>query len=311
MSIKIVNISFSRLKKQELKTLASRVIAIGQKYNPETLKINELFDSLVALQPQIDSLDLGYIAHPITKPLQVLRKQRNAYAQGIIDRLKFIENAMVSGMEESVKVAKPIVKQHLQNLWKYDDVKVYQNINSFFKTLSENSKLQRAMETLEMTSYLDNLQSLNQTIEEQYTKRREDLSKREKGVTVKTVYAIKTALEYLFKEIEVSAQKNRGLDYKPFIDEINKEIALIKAKLKARTCYNKKRAEEASNNKAVVLDKESENTPLASQSTKRMYQVNVEVEDRIEDRLEESLDQLDLKKRVAVSPLQNHPSINH
>ena len=307
MSIKIINISFSRLKKQELKTLASRVIAIGQKHNPQTLKINELFDQLVALQPKIDSLDLGYIAHPISKPLKVLRKQRAAYAQGIIDRMKFIENAMVSGMEKSLKVAKPIVKQHLQNLWKYDDVKVYQNINSFFKVLAENAKLQTAMDTLEMTSYLDNLQSLNQTIEKQYSERREDLSKREKGVTVKTVAAIKIALEYFFKEIEVAAFKNQGLDYKPLIDELNKEIADIKAKLKTRTSNNKNKVVEVLNNKVIVVDKESENPSESTQSIKRMYPLNVEVEDRID----ENADQSDIKKKVVLSTIQTHGSINH
>jgi len=315
MSTKILKLSFSRLRKDELKTLAKRIIEIGEKYDPEALKINELFDLLVELQPQIDSLDRGYIAHPITKPLNVLRKQRAAYAQGIIDRMKFIENAMVSGMQDALKVAKPIVKQHLQHLWEYDEIMVYQNINSFFKILAENTKLQTAMKTLEMTSYLDNLQSLNQTIEEQYSERREDLSRREKGVTSKTLDAIKIALEYLFKEIDVATLKNKNLDYKPLIDEVNKEIAVIKAKLKARSSYNKKKAKEALSNKLVVdnneigaegQSEEPSESIQSTQSTKRMYAMNVAVNRRDE----ENPDQLDVKKAAPLPTKQSQPPID-
>lgn len=305
MSTKILKISFSRLRKSELKVLASRIIVIGEKHNPEALKIKELFDLLVDQQPQIDSLHIGYISHPITKPLKVLRKQRAAYAQGIIDRMKFIENAIVSGMQESLKTAKPIVNQHLQHLWEYDEIMVYHSINSFFKILGENTKLQIAMETLEMTSYLDNLKSLNQTIEELYGKRREDLSRREKGVTLKTKDSIKIALEYLFKEIEVAKIKNRELDYKPLIDEINKEIAIIKANLKARSSYSKKKAEEALNNKVVaennevVVENQRDDPSESIHATKRMYPINAEV-----DNEKVRPEQLDIQKTSAAYKIQ-------
>ena len=226
-----------------------------------------------------------------------MRKQRNACAQGIIDRLKFIEKGRVSGMLESLKVAKPIVFQHLKHIANYDDVKVYQNINSFYKLFSENAKLQTAMETLDLISYLDNLQSVNQSIEEKYGERREDFSKREKGATLKTVVIIEHAVQYLFKQIEVAAIINQALDYKPLIDEVNQEIALTKAKLKTRTSYYKKKADKVVDNVEVVGDKSGDSSePI--QSVSRMYPMNAEMEN------EDNFGEVDKKRTVAVSTKQ-------
>ncbi len=81
-------------------------------------------------------------------------------------------------------------------------------------------------------------------------------------------------------------------------------LSCAKAEVKARQSYNKKKAEEALNNKEVVEDNEvviestSEKPSAATQSTNGMYPMNVEVDK------EDNLEQLDIKKTVAVSTKQ-------
>lgn len=302
MSNLIYKISFSYLRKEEIKTLASRVITIVEKHDPENLKINEIFDLLVELQPQIESLDLGYIAHPVSETLNELRKQRIAFAQGLINQMGMIEKGKLTGMEESLKVAKPIVLQHLQSLSKYSNTKVYQNINSFARAYMLSLPLQTAIETLKLSSYFDNLLNVNQIIESHNSNRTQDYSKREKGDTVRKVATIVASLRNLFKEIEVSKVKNQELDYKPLVDELNQEIVLTKAILKTRSSYYKKKAEGLIDDNEVVVDIDNDESevpsePETTEVMTRMFPA-VMKENMVNGGV---LDELDLKKTVAMN----------
>ena len=141
MNKNILKISFSRLKKQEVKQLASRVIIAVEGFNPETLQIKEIYDFLVELEPQIESLKLGYISHPISIELIALRKQRIALANGIIDQMKIIENGKISDMGDAVKVALPIVLKYLQSFWSCDEAAVYQNFQTFLWVFANDAAL--------------------------------------------------------------------------------------------------------------------------------------------------------------------------
>ena len=294
----ILRIDFSKLRKHEVKTLASRVIKIVEGYNPETLKIKEIYDLLVELEPQIGSLELVHIAHPISKKLNAMRKQRLAIAKGIVNQIDVIERGKFSGKEASLEIAKPIVLQHLQSLWKYDDTKIYDNIILFCKHVAEDAQLQTAMETLDLFMYHDSLQSVNNAIEEQFNARTKCISERPKAATPGIVALIKTALQDFFKQVEISQLKNLTHDYTPLIDELNELIAISKASIRTRTSISKKKANGALNDNEVVVEGESEEPSEPSQSTQRMYPMVVDVED------EENLEEIDKKRTVAVSTKQ-------
>ena len=306
MKNNILRIGFSRLAKEDVKSLAARVITIVEGNDPETLKIKEIYDLLVELQPQIDALRLRHLAHPITEELEALRRQRIAFAQGIIDKVKTTEYGKISGKEEAIKFAKPLILQHLQGLSNMTEEKILDNIKGFMHLQNNDLQLSTAVENLELNPYLDNLQHLNLTIEGLYITRNKNVSARPKKITPGIVALIKEALEDLFKQIEVAQVKNQELDYKPLVDELNNVIALLRAKIKARASYNKKKAEKEHNaNNGVVRHGEmiamssSEEPSASTQSTERMYPTDVEV-----DNNEENLEQLDIKKTVAVSGKQ-------
>ena len=306
MQNNITRFGFSRLINEDFKSLASRVIKIVEGHNPETLEIKEIYDLLVELQPQIESIQLRELAHPISGDLTKLRRQRIAFAQGIINEMKTIEHGKIEGKVEYVNVAKPLVLQHLQGASKMREKKIYDNIVNFVRHCNLNPELSEALDNMELSTYLNSLESVNLTIEGLSMKRGKSFSTRPKNPTPGIVAQTKIAIENLFKQIEVAQLKNQELDYKPLIDELNNEIADMKAKLKARASYNKKRADKEQNadngveeHTEMVAMSSSEEPSASTQSTQRMYPTNVEVDDN-----EDNLEQLDIKKTVAVSGKQ-------
>ena len=295
MKKKILKISFSQLLKLEFQYLASSVIEIVEKHDPEALKIKEIFDILVKQKPQIKLLKVRYGPHPITLKLSNLRFSRNAYAQGMIDQLKTLERVKESGTEEALIVAKPIVIRYLQNLSKNTEKTIRQTLIQFFDVVAEDGAFQMALETLGLLSYHDNLQSVNTAIDEQYILRRENVSARPKDKTPDIIAAIMSDTQDLFKQIEVAQIKHPEIDYTTLIDELNNEIAKAKAEVKARKSINKKKAEEkALNDNEVVIEGDSEEPLETSQPAQRMYPMNAQVDD------EGDLEQVDKKRTVAV-----------
>ena len=305
MSQNILKLDLFRLRMLEVQSLANSVIKIVEKHDPETLKIKEIFDKLVEQEPQIKNLKIGYRKHPITSELNDLRKRRNAFISGFIKRIETIDNGKVGGMEESVKVAKPLVIHYLQGLARKTEIDIAQTIIQFSELVAEDEKLATALSTLNLIPDLDNLRSVNHAIMTKTGTRVEENSRKSKIKTSDRVLDIKIAIGNLFKQIEVAQLKHEELDYNPLIDELNEKIALLIAILRSRSSYYQKKAEEALNNKEVVeednevvIESTSEKPSAATQSTERMYPMNVEVDK------EDNLEQLDIKKTVAVSEKQ-------
>lgn len=304
MHKKIVKIRFSSLRKLELSVLAKSVIEIVEKNDPETLRIKELFDSLVEQKPHIEHLNAGYGPHPITSELNSLRKKRLAYSQGIINQMKTIERAKMEGMKESLKVAQPVANLYLKNLSRNNDRIITEKVIRFFNKIEESVTLETAFDTLDLTTYLDQLQSVNSTLIELYNNRRFSISERPKGMTPFFVKSITDIMKKLFLQIELAQFKNPELDYTSLIDELNDELISFEKTINMRASYNKKKAEEiADDNDVVIDDDESEVEIETTESETRMYPMNEEVETM------ENLDELDKERTVAVSSGQAQPTI--
>lgn len=301
----ILKINFSKLKKLEVRSLAKSVIEIVEKHNPEDLQIKEIFDKLVELEPQIDHLNAGYTSHWLTKEISILRRRRNALAQGLLNRIKAIHNGAVTGMVESAKIAMPIANHYLQGLAKEKENIKVETISLFLDLADKNAELYGAIETMNLISDLDNLKLVTSDISMLYDKRRESTSARPKAKTLERVDKIKTAILNLVKQIEVALIKHTELNYSPLVDELNEEITKAKAGIKIRTSYNQKKAEKANDNNEVVVTSHSEEPSETSQATPNMHVVSVDTDN------EEDFDELDIKKTVAVSTKQSRlPNIS-
>ena len=306
MSKKISNISFSRLRKLEVRNLASTVITIVEGYNPEALKIEEIYDLLVEQKPQIEFLDIPYGPHPISSDLKELRIKRIAIAQGLVDQVKSIEYGKMIGTDDDLKIVKSFVTRYLKGLRRDDEEVTLEKVKLIRQHCDNDPELITAFETLELSKYLNSLRSVNNIIETMYLKRGKSLSGRPKDPTPGIVANLKEALENLFKDIELAQIKNQNIDYKPLIDELNKELAKYRAKLNTRASYFIKKAEKANNEadgvekqtEVVVMSSPDEPSESTQSNNQRMYPMNTEVDNV------ENLEQLDIKKTVAVSGKQ-------
>lgn len=304
MYSELKKIRFSRLRKLELSVLAKSVIEIVEKNDPETLRIKELFDSLVEQKPHIEHLDVGYGPHPITTELDSLRQQRIAYSQGIMNQMKTIERGKMEGMKESLKVAQPVANLYLKNLSRNSSRIITEKVIRFFNKIEESEALETAFDTLDLTTYLDQLQSVNSTLIELFNNRRFSISERPKGMTPFFVKSITDIMRKLFLQIELAQFKNPELNYTPLIDELNDELISFEKTINMRASYNKKKAEEiVDDNDVVIDDDESEEEIETTESGTRMYPMNEEVETM------ENSDELDKERTVAVSSGQAQPPI--
>ena len=155
MDNNILTVSFSRLNKLEVQNLAENVITIVEKHNPENLQIKEIFDKLVELEPQIDLLTYGYASHWLTPEINKLRRKRNAFTRGLLDRMRTIEDVEIEGMEQSIQIAKPTAIKYLQGLSKKREKTKVQIISQFFGLLENNEKLAGAFEQLDLISDIE------------------------------------------------------------------------------------------------------------------------------------------------------------
>ena len=298
MDTNILKINFSKLKKLEVQNLAESVITIVEKHNPEDLQIKEIFDKLVELQPRIDLLTIGYGAHRLTKEINKLRRRRNAFTQGLINKMKTIEDGGIEGMENHIAIAKPKAILYLQGLSKESEKTKVQTISQFLNLIDNNEELANAILALDLIPDLNNLKLVTTDIRALYNKRRESTSARPKAKTLMHVAAIKIAISNLFKQIEVAQIKNADLDYMPLIDELNLEITRAKAEVKARASYNQKKAEGANNNNEVAITSLSEKPSETTEAAPEVNLMSVELEN------EEDFEELDIKKTAAVSTKQ-------
>lgn len=290
----ILKFDISRLRKLEVRNLANRVITTVEGYNPEALKIKEVFDLLVEQQPQIEFLDVGYGPHPISPTLSSMRRKRRAIGQGIVDQIRSIENGKMIGSDNDIEIAKRSVTRYLQGIWKKGDVIIHEKIDLFFLHFDKSEEQQTAFESLSLVGYLDSLRSVNNAIEEKYGIRRKDISERPKAATHGIVTDLKTGLGYLFKQIEVAQIKNPEIDYSSLIDDLNEEILLTKARLKTRASNYKKKGDNVVDNVEVVDDNQPKEPSEPIQTASRIYPMNAEMGN------EDDFGEVDKKRTVAV-----------
>ena len=289
----IKTIRFSGLWKLELPELANSVIEIVEKHNPEILKIKDFFDLLVEQKPQIELLLVPYGPHPITEEINNLRKQRKAFARGIINRLNTIQDGGKASAKPHLRVARPVAISHLLNLSRTNNKVTSQRVTQFLREFNENAKLQTAIEALSMVSYIDDLQSVHSALGEEYDSRRTSVSARPKKMTPLFVKSVLTAMINLFKSIELAQVKNQELDYTPLIGELNNELTTYGTLINGRASYYKKKAEKVVDNVEVVDDQPEEpSEPI--QTATRMYPMNAELGN------EDIFGEVDKKRTVAV-----------
>ena len=301
----IKSVPFSYLLKLELPSLAEEVIRIVDKHDPEALKVQDVFDLLLAQDSNIKLLNNRYGAHPITIKLPPLRTKCYRYAQEIVSRMNFVMKDQENNPTDGVLNAHAVVKDYLFKLSRSKSQRLMlQKLTGFFEVVDRDEEIETTFSELHLTSELNNLRNAYSSLKELLAKRKMLKSEISKVKTDDLSAPIVKSLRDLFKQIEVAAIKHKEVDYEPLFVELNGAIRSLKTDVNIRLANNKRRAEglEEIKNLAELDEVESNNesTSPEVESTPMMRNLNVEetMGNGFKDGFEEQLDQ---KKTVASS----------
>ncbi len=305
----VKNIPLYRLLKLELPNLANKVISAVEKQDPEILKFNESFEVLENLKPRFINLEARYKGHPLTKDLNVLRKERLHFASLIIDQMRLHAKADKVEMRASIKEAYPVVDRFLTNLRKNNDDQIFELVIRFFHQIESDENLETALSSLGVTSDLNELRSVNSRLGVLLAVRNASISGRPKKDNPSRKSIIH-ALRNMFNHINVVKLQNPELDYTVLIDELNGILSFYEAKINLRASINKRKAEgiiddeEVGNDDIVVDDESEEPITTTSTTTMRVFPMNKE-----EGQTIENFDKVDKERTVAVSTITNNVPI--
>ena len=138
--------------------LAEKVIEQVETHDPELLKIEELYNLLIAQKPQILNLKVAYGAHPITEQLTPLRKKRFMYAAAIVYKMNVIVREDIYPNNSDVIATKILINSFLLNLSgnKNEEI-VAEKLTQFFRTMSENPTFLASLELFKLTTDISSL----------------------------------------------------------------------------------------------------------------------------------------------------------
>lgn len=234
--------SFSRIRKQEFPEIINGTITIVAKHDPSSLLIDKMFNRLLALQKQLPLLSEKRSSHPLTIVLKNQRFKRKKLIQAIVLQVQAKEKAALASQSGSVASIMPLIQIHFANLARANQKVVYQEVNDFFCKVQADGALTQAAQDLGINVYIDELQTLQQSIAETLTARIEDQYPN-RSVDKKQIKAnIIETFQQLLSFIQLAAVEDYEKKYSALINELNEFLAPYQALVKRRISLSKKAA---------------------------------------------------------------------
>jgi len=255
-----VNFSFSRLRNSELPEMTEAILEAVEKHNPVTMKIAGMYNLLSELRPLLDILAVKYNGYPIPADYKAQCKLRNNLLVAIQSQLKAIEKARVSGTAQQAQLAVPYLNGYLKDISIEAASVKSGRVNQMLNGLTENDEMNAALNALGLTTYMDELKSCQQDVNQGESHRRQTLAVRPKFNNKDARGRVVTAIENLLKAIELAKVENVELDYIPLINELNVVLTNRQTVIKSRATRSKNSA--AQNTTTVALPTKTEATAV-------------------------------------------------
>ena len=235
--------AFSSFLKAEVAEFASSTIGIVQSKDPESLLIAPLFDSLDALSPEIELLSLRYGVDPKRMKVETLKQKLMLTISTLKLQVRLISK---SSNDEGLFVINSFMDSYLRHLnaVKKNNKVVTQQVEGFINSVASDAALARALADHDLIEYVTMIEVALEDFREAVSSRLTTLANRPKVDTQQIVSKISTAINNLFKGIEVKHLLNPELDYKPLADELNELVDAFRLSVRLRTSYNRRKAEE-------------------------------------------------------------------
>lgn len=269
----LLNLRLSKLWKLERVEYANQVIKIVDEHDPEALKISDMYNLLVARQPEIDQLNVRYRAHPMTVSIQHLRSLRGLHISNILGRLKLVRKEK-GDLDGDVRLVRTEIDRHFGNFRssKNEAIKI-QKVDKFNTAVEASQELEEALSELGFTSLMNDLRSVHSRIKSNSELRNKSIAARPQTKTNDLQKVVDDSIVNLFTDIRLAMLRNPEINYNPLIADLNKVTLNFDNYINIRIGQSERRAEEKAENENGELD----NTTPVVESTEpagRMMSLN-------------------------------------
>lgn len=250
----LLNLRLSKLWKLERVEYVNQVIKIVDEHDPEALKISDMYNLLVARQPEIDQLNVRYRAHPMTVSIQHLRSLRGLHISNILGRLKLVRKEK-GDLDGDVKLVRTEIDRHFGNFRssKNEAIKI-QKVDKFNTAVEASQELEEALSELGFTSLMNDLRSVHSRIKSNSELRNKSIAARPQTKTNDLQKVVDDSIVNLFTDIRLAMLRNPEINYNPLIADLNKVTLIFDNYINIRIGQSERKAEEKAENENGELD---------------------------------------------------------
>ncbi|MFZ4455777.1 MAG: DUF6261 family protein [Bacteroidales bacterium] len=236
----ITYVSFARLANLEFMRLVMKLVHVVAKHDPAALKIEGVYNLLVALLPKLKTLQVKSSKHPNSTELKVLRLKRRSLLVVITGKMRLLPKAQVDVLSAPSALVLPLLEKYLKNIVADKLNTQSEKINELFDELNGNAAVNAALATLGLKPYFDELKAIQSSIEQTGDAQLENKSVKKLKVLNHEIRAeLYDAMTDLFNAIEIAKKENKELDYTALISEVNELLKPYQTDIKSRSTRSK------------------------------------------------------------------------
>jgi len=250
-SLGIKRVPFSRMLKSEMADFVEKTIGIVEIHDLESELIAPMYELLKAKESDIKLLRLSYGIDTMRLRVNKLKGEMMLVISTFKLKVRLLSK---SNPELDMHVIQNAINKHLRYLDKCrNDKELSQKIAGFFDMFATNGELQTAMEELNLTAEVDNMQAIYNQVKAVGQKRVQLLSLRPNVSTKAIVKGMAVAIDNLFRGIEVANMLSTitvldgeepvdTIDFVPLIDELDQLSEMYSRSISIRNANNKRKA---------------------------------------------------------------------
>lgn len=236
------SLPYQRVQKLELPEIVTGTLAIVEKYDTEAMFIDGMYRLLKAEMPNVIILSEIIGSHPLTTELIQLRMHRDRIVQSV---QKFSDSIrIVPGYSVQAAIIVPVVKRCLKGYFRENLKAKAERVEQLKAAIENNTNLKTAFETAGGKVIVDELMAVHQSIILNTGMRREAKSEK----TIKDRIALRkrivTALQNLFKAIELAGVEHPDVDYMPMVNELNRLLVSYQSLIRSRQTRRRNMAQK-------------------------------------------------------------------
>ncbi|NLA63345.1 MAG: hypothetical protein GX857_09025 [Bacteroidales bacterium] len=235
----INRVSYSRMLKAEVAEFANKTIGIAQKYQTEEFLIGPVLDQLLATKPEIEVLGVKYGIDPMRQEIDNLKSQMMLTVSTLKLKVKLMSK---SKNDAELRLVSSFIDTYLRYFDKSkNDKDLNQKVAGFMNAIDTEERLAEALSKHSLIPEVNNIKLANVDLEMAWSRRVSLLANRPKVETRIVMNTVNTAVDNLFKAIEVGHLMNPEQDFTALADELNQLSIMFNRSISIRQANNQRK----------------------------------------------------------------------